>query len=145
MPAAGCNRTDAAKLIGENLHTLPGRDGKPLRMFQFSKVGHAPALQDQITQRALDVGNRIIHLLEAHGYSIVHHTDPAPGDQDPGDFPHVVAHCQHCAEPILYLAHLTSDIDQKGRFHSKLHRTAIEGAGLNHACWGEPTIDAENT
>jgi hypothetical protein len=134
-------RSDAARLIGENLHSLPAVGGrKPMRMFNFASKAHGDSdIATQITQAALLAGESIVQLLENNGYTVTHRDDPTPADVDPGNFPHVVVRCEHCTEAVLTVARLTVDQHRKGRFHGTLHRVAIEGAGLKHPsgphCW----------
>lgn len=127
-------RSDAAKLIGENLHNLPAADGKPRRLLTFASAGHAPQMRDQITKRALDLGECIVHLLETHGYTIRHRDDPPPQDT-PGQFPILEVNCAHCAEVVLRVAHLEADPHRPDRWNSRLHRSTLETMGHPHRCW----------
>lgn len=128
-------RADAAKLIGENLHALPGHDGKgPRRLMQYSTAARSPEQQQDTSRRALDIGNCIVHLLESNGYEIRHRSDPAPAIID-GQYTVVEAHCVHCGERVLELGHIQRDPTRADRFKTQLHRSTLESMGHPHGCW----------
>lgn len=128
-------RADAAKIIGENLHAIPGPDGKtPRRLLSYSTAAKSPEQQQDISRRALDIGNCLVHLLETNGYTITHRADPAPAIAD-GEYTVVDTHCAHCGELVLKLSHITRDTTRPGRWKATLHRTALETMGHPHGCW----------
>jgi hypothetical protein len=126
-------RADAAKLIADHLHAIPGGDGKPVRLLSYSTTGKSPEQQAETSRRAQDIGNRLIELLEAHGYSVTHHSDPKPEIRDGEYIVHDV-HCMHCGDKVLELAHMERDPSRPGRFRSTLHKMALEGMGHTHSC-----------
>lgn len=127
-------RADAAKLIGENLHAIPGPDGKPRRLLQYSTAGKSPDQQQDISRRALDIGNCIIGLLESNGYEIRHRSDPAPELRE-GEYTVVESHCAHCGQKVLELSHLHRDPHRANVMKATLHKPALESIGHPHACW----------
>lgn len=127
-------RPDAAKIIGENLHKLPGQDGSHRRLLAFNTIGHSPEHGEKITRAALDTGERIIHLLEANGYQVTHRDDPEPTD-NLGPYLVVTAYCGHCADPIHTLTNLKADPSRPDHFTAQLYKQGIESIGHNHRCW----------
>lgn len=127
-------RADAAKLLAENLASLPGGDGKPVRLLSYSTAGKSPEQIRDVSRRALDVGARLVGVLESAGYTISHRSDPAPEIRE-GEYTVVHAHCVHCGQKVLELSHIARDTAQPNILKSTLHRVALEAMGHPHGCW----------
>lgn len=59
-----------AELIAKNLAALPHPDGTPRQLPGFSTQLLPEALQQQMSQTALDIGESIINLLTLNGYKV---------------------------------------------------------------------------
>jgi hypothetical protein len=129
-------RADAAKLLAENLASLPAVDGNgpPVRLLQYSTAGKSPEQTTDTSRRALDVGARLIHILESAGYTISHRSDPKPEIRE-GQYTVVEAHCAHCGQKVLELSHIQRDPNRADRMKATLHRVALESMGHPHGCW----------
>lgn len=125
-------RPDASKLIADNIGHLPGADGTTMRLFNFSSFGQEPKTQARIKGLAQEVGDRIIHLLEQHKYSLHHPGDPTPADR-PGP-KHGRLHCQTCG--LLVIKFVLDD-----RLQAAIPKTALEGMALHDCTPDRPRAD----
>jgi hypothetical protein len=101
-------RPDAAALIGENLHRLPKPDGSQIRFMHFSTFGQKADVAQRVANRANDVGEAIVNLLETNGYDLGHKSDPEPTPKREGV---VDLHCGNCGTRVGQIA----NVNQQGQ------------------------------
>lgn len=91
-----------AELIAKNLSALPHPDGTPRQLPGFSTQLLPDALQHQVTQSALAIGEAIVNLLTTSGYHVVTDQElgaPAAADVEPPSKANV--HCTMCDKKLF--------------------------------------------
>jgi hypothetical protein len=123
-------RTDLAELYASKLDRLPpapdSDDDRELRLFEFASFGQAEDVKKRTALRAQDIGKRLVHIAESHGYTISHPSDPikvAPSGKRIASLT-----CANCRKSFGQLT-----IDDGGTV--SVHPTALKAlATMEHHC-----------
>jgi len=127
-------RPDAAQLVADNLGRLPHPNGSDIRFMHYSTFGHKQDVVERLQNRAYDVGQAIIHLLESNGYVLNHRDDPAPADN--GRVQHATIVCRHCGG---HIARMPLDADNMATV-SRIGLAQLQDSAA-HECPAAPAIE----